>query len=1776
MLLILLIYGSLPLSADVVVDGLNYRGPVTINGVEGMYVDREQGAKITSPVVEIPAYVEYEGKSYPVIELDYAAFMDSKILEEIKLPETLLKLNQRAFSGCVNLKKISIPNSVTYIGPNCFDSCSSLTDLTLPEELITIDSYVFSECSGLTSLVIPDKTESIEYCAFYNCSSITTLMLGENLKVIGETSPTLSSDHMPNLTDVWVKAAVPPILYQYSPLSKNVVVHVLSGALSAYESAPVWSKFTLEGYEPHEIANRTVVDGLTYEYDQASGTYLVAPQSEVESDNYQTLTNLVIPESINLYGTDYKVSGILEKAFAGSQLSSFTISGSIKSIPARAFRNCKNITTVNIPEQIETIGAEAFAGCDNIQNVVCKPSVPPAIQENTFSTVTYENAKLSVLEEYEDAYKNAVGWSVFLGSIFGVYKVESGGLWYELNSSTMNATVIQKEYDESSGTSAYTGDVYKIQDKVVLKDKEFTVNAIADFAFDGAQIASLQIPESVTTIGHYAFFWSSIKKVDVPSFDFWYTRFDETNRPFNDNPGTLSVAGKDVTSITVSKDLQIPTYAFRGCTGITSFIVENGVKEFTTAYEGVEEVKTLQLGENLSVISAEAVSSMTSLTHVTSLAMKAPSIPDNAFDDYVYGRSQLYIPSIGADTYFNSQGWNKFTYKNLIDVTLAAYPGFKFRLATESGLRVSAVDNSIAGDIVIPSQVEAQQSIYEVTEIGDFVNCGEITSITIPSTVNAMINVSGCSKLDKLYFADEESLLGMKYGKMPFDLNGKNLMIYVNGKALTDVVINSRYTGLGAFLAGYQGLRSVTIPSSIKIISGNAMNNCRNLKTVVFEGGNSSAITVEDGAFKGSPVENLTIGRTLTLSCGYLFPNLKNLKFVEGLSDISERMFEGCQNLESIDWGQGITSIGSRAFLGCASLKTLRMPSSLKSIGANAFSQCNSLATVSFGDGVSVISDGCFRNCTSLSSISWNGKITDVGLYAFMGCTTLKSVEFPGYLSRLGAYAFADCISLTEVTFTPAETELIAGEYLFRNCPVSKMYYGRKVAGRNEVTTGIPFAGISGEIDLTVSASVGQDMFNGVSLKSVTFTKGVKEIGSRAFFGCKVLDKLTISGEMTSIGTEAFNGCESLSELVIEDSREELTIGSDAFSNCKIENLYLGRTVKSSGSYYDKYGVFSGNNNLKSVELGRYVTEIADYEFRDCPNIHSLTVGVGVRTIAKDAFICGYATYPTIAKVIWLPNTRPQGYENVRGSVNYVSQSSYNLDNQIEYRNLSSKFWVDGVLYVFNRQAADRTCVAIDCKYRPSMSSTEVPNFVTYEGIEFKIEAINQYTFYMNEYVENAKVGNNILSIGDYSFYGCSKLQSIFVPNSVGVLGAWAFAGCSKLESAVVGTRLTEIREGCFSGDKLLSEFMVPANVEKIGNQVFDGCEGLKKFEIMNRTKELSLGYSAKNIDTSDNPVPGKPLFADSHLEEVYIGGNITYSTLVEDGYSPFYRNDYLKKVTIHDNETEVSDYEFYGCSSLVDVIIGNGVERIGDYAFSGCFELTTFSFGTKVRSIGIDAFSDCSRMVSLTSHNMSVPVCGSQALDDIDKFKCTLYVPSNSVVDYSNADQWRNFFHIEPIQAVAVPVLSLRLDVTTLTLTQGEQAQINATVYPADASVPTLNWESTNDEVAMVSQFGNVVAIGAGSCYITASTTDGSGLSETCFVTVNEYSGVYDVEVSDIKLIRNGSTLTIVGAADDDKVCVVGIGGNVEYDGTDKTIERLPSGMHIVIVRDKVFKIMI
>ena len=102
------------------------------------------------------------------------------------------------------------------------------------------------------------------------------------------------------------------------------------------------------------------------------------------------------------------------------------------------------------------------------------------------------------------------------------------------------------------------------------------------------------------------------------------------------------------------------------------------------------------------------------------------------------------------------------------------------------------------------------------------------------------------------------------------------------------------------------------------------------------------------------------------------------------------------------------------------------------------------------------------------------------------------------------------------------------------------------------------------------------------------------------------------------------------------------------------------------------------------------------------------------------------------------------------------------------------------------------------------------------------------------------------------------------------------------------------------------------------------------------------------------------------------------------------------------------------GCSSLTSVTIPNSVTRIGSEAFSDCTNLKKVYIGNSVKAIGKEAFNKCPSITQISSEAVVPPTCGLNVFANINKSKCKLIVPKNSLDAYKQAYQWEDFSLIE------------------------------------------------------------------------------------------------------------------------------------------------------------------
>lgn len=100
-----------------------------------------------------------------------------------------------------------------------------------------------------------------------------------------------------------------------------------------------------------------------------------------------------------------------------------------------------------------------------------------------------------------------------------------------------------------------------------------------------------------------------------------------------------------------------------------------------------------------------------------------------------------------------------------------------------------------------------------------------------------------------------------------------------------------------------------------------------------------------------------------------------------------------------------------------------------------------------------------------------------------------------------------------------------------------------------------------------------------------------------------------------------------------------------------------------------------------------------------------------------------------------------------------------------------------------------------------------------------------------------------------------------------------------------------------------------------------------------------------------------------------------------------------------------------------------------------------------------------------------------------------------------SNNDKIESEIEKEP-NTTNRPIAQLTVKPTSISIQEGQSKNVSVTIRPTDAANKTLKWTSSNSKVATASN-GTIKSVKPGSCQITVSTTDGSGISATVAVTV-------------------------------------------------------------------------
>lgn len=549
--------------------------------------------------VVIPETVTYNGTTYPVTSI-----------------------SNSAFSGCYGLISVTIPNSIKFIGIEAFAGCSSLINITIPNSVKGIGSDTFSGCSSMTNAVIGDSVTNIGHDAFNGCSSLREVKIGNSVTRI-------QSD----------------AFYGCSNLTKvNIPNSVTSIERRAFSDTGIYMNSS---------------DGVFYVDNWACGYKGIMPSNEplhLQEDtrgiadeafsNLQNLEGVILPNSVTSIG---------DAAFMNcSGLTSATLSNTVNSIGSGAFRGCSGLTDLNIPNSVMSIGGYAFYGCSGLTNMTIGSLVTNIGSEAFYGCSALTSIKVQI-DDISSFCNNAVVG--LIKSSFGRSVLLIDGNGNEIHEISVPADVT------SIGDQAFQNCTGLIS--VVMPN---SVTSIGSYAFWGCNnLTNVVIPTSVTSITGSSFHDCYNLSVKVPVTDYSAFCNNQIIYLVRHNIGApiylIDEKGNTIEEFVIPEGVtNIGEYAFYYCMGLKNVRIPNSVTNFDGyAFEGCSDISSVIIGNGIQTIRTRAFRNCPKLTDVYCYAENVPTVNLYSFDGSTnIGSATLHVPKVSLNAYTTTEPWSQF------------------------------------------------------------------------------------------------------------------------------------------------------------------------------------------------------------------------------------------------------------------------------------------------------------------------------------------------------------------------------------------------------------------------------------------------------------------------------------------------------------------------------------------------------------------------------------------------------------------------------------------------------------------------------------------------------------------------------------------------------------------------------------------------------------------------------------------------------------------------------------------------------------------------------------------------------------------------------------------------------------------------------------------------------------------------------------------------------------------------------------------------------------
>lgn len=750
-------------------------------------------------------------------------------------------------------------------------------------------------------------------------------------------------------------------------------------------------------FSMHALAYDFESGGIYYNYKEFSDSEVYVTHNGTPYSGNSYSGHVKIPKTVTYNSKMYRVTEI------GQQ----------------AFKSCKKLISVEIPESVTKIGNGAFdySGLSSV-NI---PNSVTIIENNAFSSTQLTSIRIpGNATQWERAF---AGCSKLTTVIIesGIKKIEKGAFanCTGLTSvSIPNSVTVISESAFSSCTALTSIDIPN------------SVTEISSTAFWGCKsLIHISIPEKITGIGTSAFSdCTALSSITFPS----------TLTGIGDNclEGCTGLTTVDIPA-TVS---YIGHTSFKDCTKLTSVSIPDGVTGIIgrEAFSGCVKLSSITIPQNLEGVRANAFSGCLNLKSVTWNARDCSFSRDNVFPtsvitSFTFGDNVEKIPegicedmekltSVTIPESVTSIG--KEAFKNCTELTSVVWKARKCANFSNSayspqfntcpnitsftfGENVEKIPAYLCSGITQISEISIPESVTYMGRAA-FKECPGITSVRW----NARTCTDFTSAENSAGFNTCPNITAFAFGE-----NVEKIPAYLcfGMERLTEIILPQKTTTLGnGVFKNCIGLQSISIPLSTTTIGADAFNDCMALTSVIWNARWCSDFT--SSPFNASPnIASFTFGEGVERIPAFLCRGLEAIDEItlpEGATYIGAEAFSGCSGVTVVNLGNSLTNIGSKAFYGCG-LSTVSIPMSLTSIGAEAFGDCVRLKSViwdarncsdfatsfpetvtafTFGKNVRLIPSGICQDMALIDSISIPSTVTHIGDFAFYGCDGLERI----------------------------------------------------------------------------------------------------------------------------------------------------------------------------------------------------------------------------------------------------------------------------------------------------------------------------------------------------------------------------------------------------------------------------------------------------------------------------------------------------------------------------------------------------------------------------------------------------------------------------------------------------------------------------------------------------------------------------------------------------------------------------------------------------------------